>query len=173
RLAYRVDGRAPLGHAGHSGGRGRGRERARAAYDSQWERDLARDFRAKLGAERGGWTLAREATPVAAGGELLLPDFTLRHRDGREALVELVGFWTPEYLEAKLRKVQAAGLGHLILVVYRGLAVGRDPDALAAAAPGPVVWFTDRPRIGEVLAAAERVARPTPARAARRGGSAP
>ncbi len=156
-LIYRLDGRAPLGPMRRSGGRRR--ERPATTYDSSWERDLAREFRTKLGAERDGWTLAREATPVAAGGELLLPDFTLRHRDGREALVELVGFWTPEYLEAKLRKVRTAGLSHLILVVYRGLAVGREAEALEAAAPGPVVWFTDRPRAGEVLAAAERVAR--------------
>lgn len=130
------------------------RRRGRPRYDSRWERALAREFAARLGAERQGWSLQREATPVAFGEELFLPDFTLRHRDGREALVEIVGFWTPEYLEAKLRKTRAAGLDHLILVVYDGLAVG-DADATGA---GAVVRFRGQPRVDDVLREAERVA---------------
>ena len=160
RLLYRLDGRAPLGP----------RRRGRPGYDSAWERSLAGEFEAKVGAERAGWSLRREATPVAVGGELFLPDFTLVHDDGREALVEIVGFWTPDYLETKLRKVRAAGLEHLVLVVYRGLAVGgggeapgtstvREPPATYDALPGAVLWFTNKPRIRLVLEAAERVAR--------------
>lgn len=150
RLTYTLDGSAPIARP-----RRRGRP---PRYDSRWERDLARDFAEKLGEARGGWTLEREATPVPAGGELLLPDFTLRHRDGREALVEIVGFWTPEYLETKLRKVAAAGLDHLILVLYRGLAAGAGA-AGAAASAGAVIWFKDRPRIAPVMEVAERVGR--------------
>ncbi len=162
RLVYRLDERAPFG---------RGRRRVRAAarahervrepgpvYDSAWERSLAEDFAAKIGPQRSGWSLHREATPVAVGEELLLPDFTLRHADGREALIEIVGFWTPEYLEAKLRKVAAAGLGNLILVVYRGLAAGAASE-IEAAAGGPVLWFTNKPQISGVMEAAERVTR--------------
>jgi hypothetical protein len=94
------------------------------------------------------------------GEELFLPDFTLRHADGREALIELVGFWTPEYLEAKARKVAAAHLDHLILVVYRGLAVGGAADALmASVSEDRVVWFTKHPRAADVLRVAERCAR--------------
>ena len=131
-----------------------------AGYDSAWERSLAADFRHRFGAERGGWHLSRETTPVAVGDELFLPDFTLRHADGREALIELVGFWTPEYLEAKARKIAAARLDHLILVVYRGLAVGSALDALTSAVdPDHVVWFAARPRAAEVMRAAERLAR--------------
>lgn len=150
RLRYRLDGRAPFA-----------RRARRAAFDSRWERALSRDFQAKRGtAERAGWTLERETTPLAAGGELFLPDFTLRHQDGRRALVEIVGFWTPEYLEAKLAKAEAAGLGSLILVVYKGLAVGAAAADVELRAPGPVIWFTERPKIGPVLEAAERVASP-------------
>ena len=89
-----------------------------------------------------------------------LPDFTLRHADGREALVEIVGFWTPEYLEAKIRKVEASQLGHLVLVVFRGLAVGATAAALEARlGVDRVVWFRDRPKAAEVLRVVERVAR--------------
>jgi uncharacterized protein len=143
-LRFQLDSRAPV----------RGRAR-RAVYDSAWERALAHEFRHRLeSAERAGWSLHREHTPVAAAGELFLPDFTLRHRDGREALVEVVGFWTPDYLESKLAKVEAAGLRHLVLVVYDGLAAG----PLEAAAAGPVIRFKATPSMAAVLAAAEGVA---------------
>ena len=153
---FRVQGRPrPASTAAPVGG-----EAHRATYDSSWERSLAADLRARLSGDRNGWHLSRETTPVPVGDELFLPDFTLRHADGREALIELVGFWTPEYLEAKARKVAAAKLDHLILVVYRGLAVGAALDALSAAAgTDRVVWFTKRPRADAVIQAAERFAR--------------
>ncbi len=131
--------------------------RRRASYDSRWERDLAAEFADRLGQERRGWSLARETTPVAAGEHVFLPDFTLRHQDGREALVEIVGFWTPDYLRAKVEKVRAAGLHNLILVVYRGLAAGEQAAALEELG-APVLWFADKPRISPVLEAAESVA---------------
>ena len=137
-----------------------GAESRRARYDSEWERSLASDFRKKFGATRGEWELLRETTPVAIGTELFLPDFTLRHADGREALVEIVGFWTPEYLDEKVRKIAAAGLDNLVLVVYRGLAVGAKLDELAASVgEDRMVWFAAKPKAAEVVRAAERCAR--------------
>lgn len=149
------------------------REAARQPdFDSSFERSLAREFREKIGAEREGWTLRREATPVPLGEDLFLPDFTVRHEDGREALVEIVGFWTPEYLEEKLRKVRAAARRDLVLVVYRDLAAVKAParvgngdagtlaEQLEAASPGPLLWFARKPKIGEVMEAVERAARP-------------
>lgn len=155
-LRFELDGSAPL--AGSSG-------RGRASYDSSFERSLAREFQEKLGSERDGWTLVREATPVDLGEELLLPDFTFHHDDGREALVEIVGFWAPEYLEAKLRKVDAAGLENLVLVVYRDLGAGSGSegefaDELEASHPGRVLRFARKPVIRDVMEAVERVAEP-------------
>ncbi len=74
-------------------------------------------------------------------------------------MVEIVGFWTPEYLDTKVRKIAAAGLRHLILVVYRGLGVGDSGRAIESAGAGAVLWFRERPRIDEVLSAAEEVGR--------------
>lgn len=134
--------------------------RGRPRYDSRFEQALAGEFASKLGSERGGWSLSREDAPVAVGETVFLPDFTARHRDGREALVEIVGFWTPEYLEEKLRKLRAAQVSNMVLVVYRGLdAGGQAGEALAAATDSPVVWFGKKPRIGPVMEAVERVAR--------------
>ena len=38
-------------------------------------------------------------------------------RDGRHWLLEIVGFWTPQYVERKLALLRAARLGNLILCV--------------------------------------------------------
>ena len=101
----------------------------------------------------------REDAPlVLPGGRVFLPDFTLRRADGREALVELVGYWTPEYLREKLEKVRSAGLPNLVLVVSKALG----PRAGALADEAPVVWFTERPRAGPVMDAVKRVAIKTP-----------
>ncbi len=133
-------------------------------HDSLWEADLARALRERIEAlratSREGWTLVREDAPVLLpGGSVFLPDFTLRHRDGREAWVELVGFWTPEYLHEKLRKLEGAGVRNLVLVVPRSTEAAHPELARALEAGGhAVVWFTTGPRPGAVLEAAARVA---------------
>jgi uncharacterized protein len=133
------------------------RPRRGQRFDSLWERSLARDFASLVGERKKGWTLAREDAPLQAAGELFLPDFTLRHRDGRELLVEVVGFWTPGYLETKLRKIAAARLDNLVLLVFRRLAAGAEATEIERLAP--VVWFAGAPRIAPVLDAADRLAR--------------
>ena len=131
----------------------------RERYDSAWERRFVRDFRASSWAKEHGWRLSRERSPLSSGGAVFLPDFTLRHTDGREAAVELVGFWTPEYLTSKVAKVRAAGDAPLVLVVAKALAVGHAADALAELGTDRIVWCSARPRLGDVMRVVERVAR--------------
>ena len=101
--------------------------------DSNVERSLARDVR-RLG---GGWTLTRETTAITfdrlegrecrratctpAGRRVFFPDFTLT-RDGVSVLVEVVGFYTPEYLRGKLEALRAAPAERLIVCVDESLA---------------------------------------------------
>jgi uncharacterized protein len=63
------------------------------------------------------------------GGRLLVPDFVFRHEDGTEVALEIVGYWTPEYLADKLRRLAATRDVHLVVAVPRPLAVraGRLP----------------------------------------------
>ena len=151
RLTGRARGsgeRAPVGH-----------EPKRERYDSTWERRFARDFRGSSWATQEGWTMTRERTPLSAGGSVFLPDFTLRHRDGREAAVELVGFWTPEYLATKCAKVRAARGTPLVLVVARALAVGESRELLVEVGGERIVWCGRHARVGDVMRKVEEVAR--------------
>ena len=136
-----------------------GGEPRRERYDSAWERQFARDFRASSWATTDGWTMARERSPLSAGGTVFLPDFTLRHADGREAAVELVGFWTPEYLAAKVARVRAAAGVPLVLVVARALAVGEGANTIADVGGDRLVWCGRRPRVGDVMRVVERIAK--------------
>jgi predicted nuclease of restriction endonuclease-like RecB superfamily len=85
------------------------------AFDSRVEERFARDL-ARLAPD---WDVLREPTAVPALGTLIFPDFLLRHRldPGRRFLVEIVGFWTPEYVSRKLETLRAARIPNLILLI--------------------------------------------------------
>jgi uncharacterized protein len=84
-------------------------------YDSQIEERFAREFR-KLAPD---WDIFREPEPVVAGSHLVFPDFALQHRHdaSRRWLLEIVGFWTPDYLRRKLALYREACVTNLILCV--------------------------------------------------------
>lgn len=121
------------------------------AFDSGVEAKLAADW----GESRSGWTLSRDAGILQAGQTTFVPDFLLRHPDGREAFLEVVGFWTPEYLQAK-RKTIAMFAGRRIV-----LAVPRSNAKRDAAGRGAVVYGT-RVDPDEVVRAVEALGPPGP-----------
>ena len=85
-----------------------------AEFDSHVEEAFAE----KWGNEpRDGWSLVREGEVLHAGQKVFVPDFALRHADGRIVLVEIVGFWTPEYLRAKLQTLAAFRDRRILLAV--------------------------------------------------------
>lgn len=85
------------------------------AFDSRVEERFARDM-ARLAPD---WHVLREPQAVPALGTLIFPDFLLYHRldPRRRFLVEIVGFWTPEYISRKLETLRAARIENLILVI--------------------------------------------------------
>ncbi|MFZ5479345.1 MAG: DUF790 family protein [Myxococcota bacterium] len=84
-------------------------------WDSRLEERFARDF---LHAAPD-WDLVREPAPLVAGTHVVFPDFEVVHRrdPGRRCLLEIVGFWTPEYLSTKLDRLRRAGAEHLVLCI--------------------------------------------------------
>ncbi len=125
-------------------------------FDSRMEADFAAEFEAKFGGARGQWTLTREDEVLLLGDAVMIPDFALTHKqDGRRALVEIVGFWHPEYLNRKIEKVRAANRRDLILLVYEG--VNLTADRLQYV-PGEVLYFPNKPVLKDVMAAVERAA---------------
>jgi predicted nuclease of restriction endonuclease-like RecB superfamily len=51
-----------------------------------------------------GWKVRREPTVLKSGKYAFIPDFSLE-RKGTRIYVEIIGFWTPEYLRNKMQKI--------------------------------------------------------------------
>ncbi len=146
-LRYRLDDRTQL--RTHFKGSG--------LFDSRLEADFAAEFEAKYSGPKRKWILSREDELIIVSDTVMIPDFSLTHRkDGRRALLELVGFWHPRYLQRKLAKVREAGRQDLILVVYEDVNVAE--EVWQAASAGEVLTFTRKPVLKDVLAAVERCA---------------
>ena len=109
--------------------------RAPAPFDSRLEERFAKDV-ARLAPD---WDVIREPVPLQAGATLIFPDFLLRHRihPERQALVEIVGFWTPDYLTAEARP-PAPGRATRVCPVHRRGTGLRAVGATAGPAGGDV-----------------------------------
>ena len=125
-------------------------------FDSKMEANFAAEFSAKFGDERGQWLLTREDEVLLLGDTVMIPDFSFTHKkDGRRAVMEIVGFWHPDYLERKLAKVRAANRHDLILLVYEGVNL---TDEKLKDVPNEVLYFKNKPVLKDVMAVVERVA---------------
>lgn len=126
-------------------------------FDSKLEADFAADFEAKYGGTKRKWKLTREDELIVLGDTVMIPDFSLtHHKDGRRALIEIIGFWHPRYLQRKLEKIHEAGRSDLILLLYENSNVAE--GVFEEISAGEVLRFTKKPVLKEVLAAVERCA---------------
>ncbi|MEO8956352.1 MAG: DUF790 family protein [Ktedonobacteraceae bacterium] len=126
-------------------------------FDSRLEADFAHEFEQKLGGTRGHWHLSRESELLLLGDTVMVPDFVLidTNDEKRRILIELVGFWHPNYLRRKVEKVRAAQCAHLLLLVYKGLNVTAEVFQDSAS---QVIFFQNKPVLKEVMATVEDMA---------------
>jgi hypothetical protein len=95
-------------------------------YDSGVEADFATRFES-LNLD---WNLLREPDPLAAGEHVVIPDFAFdwAHGDFR-VYFEIMGFWTPEYVEKKLARLADVEDVELIVAVDESLGVAEQLEA--------------------------------------------
>jgi len=125
-------------------------------FDSRLEADFAHEFGEKFGGKRGKWLLTREDEVLVLGDTVMIPDFALTHKDtGQRILIELVGFWHPDYLRRKVEKVRAAQCQNLLLLVYEGINLSR--EALRDV-PSEVLYFKNKPVLKDVMTVVEAMA---------------
>jgi predicted nuclease of restriction endonuclease-like RecB superfamily len=117
----------------------------------EFDSGLEESFATKFGAVRDGWRLVREGDVLCEHQATFVPDFTFRHDDGTEAFLEIVGFWTPEYLDQK-RETLRRFHRHRIL-----LAVPESSLREGAAIADSVIVYKTALKIEPVLAALEAV----------------
>lgn len=100
------------------------------------------------------WELEREVDLIPIPGSVMVPDFRLIHPDGREILLEIVGYWRPEYLRKKFSQVRQGSDRPLLLAVSERLNLAK-AGVDAKDVPVPIVWFKDKVQPSAILAALE------------------
>jgi predicted nuclease of restriction endonuclease-like RecB superfamily len=114
------------------------------AFDSAVEEDFAARFQAL----NSSWLLKRELEPVLAGKKVLIPDFSFE-REGVKLYMEIVGFWTMEYLLRKIEKLKDIEVSMLI-AVDKNLACEK-LASLEKQAQLKVIYYQDRIPLAPVL----------------------
>jgi predicted nuclease of restriction endonuclease-like RecB superfamily len=89
------------------------------------------------------WRLEREVDLIPIPGSVMIPDFRLVHPDGRSCLLEIVGYWRPEYLRKKFAQVRKSDRLDLILAISDRLNLEKAGVKLNDI-PVPIVWFKDK-----------------------------
>ncbi len=100
-------------------------------YDSSIEEEFARKLRVL------GFDVYREPKIIKAGKYAFIPDFMIR-KGNAEVFVEIVGFWTKEYLERKLYKIKQTKVP-LIVIAREELGLDKHvPDVILFSKKIPV-----------------------------------
>jgi uncharacterized protein len=115
-------------------------------YDSM----LEAAFVDRWNATKTEWILEREVDLIPIPGSVMIPDFRLVHPDGRVFLLEIVGYWRPEYLQKKFSQVRRAQSDNLILAISERLNLEKAGVKMNDV-PARVVWFKDKLIPKEVL----------------------
>ena len=121
-------------------------------YDSQLERDFAAAWEKHPVA---GWTLTRDAELLHRGQTVVTPDFALRHDDGRYIHVEIVGFWTPEYLREKAARLARFTDDHHRWLLVFPRSGSAEAETVLAPLNLPTIRFGKRTRPADWIAAVE------------------
>ena len=115
-------------------------------YDSMLEASFVRSWD-KAETE---WQLEREVDLIPLPGSVMIPDFRLVHPDGREFLLEIIGYWRPEYLQKKFYQVSNSDTNNLILAVSERLNLEK-AGVKFTDLPNKLIWFKNKLQSKAVL----------------------
>lgn len=101
-------------------------------FDSSVEEQFYHDFNSL----NSGWDIIREPEAVKAGTYVIIPDFGF-YKDHMSHYLEIVGFWTPEYLEKKIGKLKEVNAPITV-------AVNENLDCKKQDFHGEVIFYTNR-----------------------------
>jgi predicted nuclease of restriction endonuclease-like RecB superfamily len=96
------------------------------------------------------WQLEREVDLIPLPGSVMIPDFRLVHPDGREFLLEIVGYWRPKYLQKKFYQVRNGNTDNLIIAVSQRLNLEK-AGVKFNDLPNKLIWFKNKLNAKAVL----------------------
>lgn len=86
------------------------------------------------------WRMELSSEMIDLGESAFIPDFVLRHEDGRKFFLEILGFWTPEHLQKRLREFAHASVENFIIAAWDELRGSRDP--VSRVPPRTIIFKT-------------------------------
>jgi len=108
-------------------------------YDSMLEAAFAN----RWDSLKTDWVLEREVDLIPIPGSVMIPDFRLVHPDGRTFLLEIVGYWRPDYLQKKFSQVRRSECDNLILAISERLNLEK-AGVKVNHLPAKIIWFKDK-----------------------------
>jgi len=108
-------------------------------YDSMLEESFANRWNTL----KTEWILEREVDLIPIPGSVMIPDFRLVHPDGRDYLLEIVGYWRPEYLQKKFAQVRKSQCNNLILAISERLNLEK-AGVKVENVDAKIIWFKDK-----------------------------
>lgn len=126
---------------------------SQAAVAEEFDSELEAQFVAAWhDGQCAGWSLHRETEILHAGQSVFTPDFVLTGPTGRRVLLEIVGYWTPEYLEHKTRQLEKFADQDILLAVP-----AQTQWTIPQGLPTPIL-FRGQLKPADVLARLEQIA---------------
>ena len=123
--------------------------------DVEYDSGVEADFAARFQGLDLDWVLSREPEPLATGHRVMIPDFAFDYAPGGDVdagpafrvFFEVMGFWTPEYVEKKLGQLADVEAVEMVVAVDESLGVGESVAATDAA----VVPYSGSVRVKDVV----------------------
>jgi len=103
--------------------------------------------------ELAGWQLLREGELLVRGQRVFFPDFTVVTPAGVRILVEIVGFWTPEYRRHKSQVLEAFADTPLLLAIPQSLKAQWEKHTFSPS--HRVLYYSQEVFPGEIIRAIE------------------
>ncbi|MEM1739386.1 MAG: DUF790 family protein [Candidatus Methanomethylicaceae archaeon] len=114
------------------------------SYDSTIEEDFANEFKTL----KTPWIIKRESDPILINNCIIIPDFSF-YFENKRVLMEIVGFWTIDYLKRKIEKLKFIK-DPIIVAVNEDLACGKI-EKLSSLSNFHIIYYKDKIPIKEVL----------------------
>ena len=120
---------------------------------SEFDSSIEETFSKEWGEQpREGWRLERETEILHRGQTAFFPDFVFIHDDGTRALLEIIGFWTPEYLSYKAQVLRQFSDQPILLAIAQSL-----QEKISVMAEHPAITFKNTINLEAVLTMLESV----------------
>ncbi|MFW6359024.1 MAG: DUF790 family protein [Chroococcales cyanobacterium] len=111
--------------------------------DQTYDSMLEASFASRWEKSKTEWQLEREVELVPLPGSVMIPDFRLVHPNGKTFLLEIVGYWRPDYLKKKFYQVRRGDAENLILAISERLNLDK-VGIKTTDVPAKVIWFKNK-----------------------------